>query len=177
MKKIVVLLLCLSAICANNLFAQQKGDMYVGGTLGFGVTTYTNEAVKLSDFTGIITPEFSYFVAKNFRIGADLSCNLADNGGIFTLSPSFAYYIELLDNFYFTPEITIGGGFIAGKNLALGAFSLGINLIGFELRPAEHIGISLNIDNTSYLFMPKDASSSMHFAILPSLALGFRYYL
>lgn len=177
MKKIVVLLVCLSAIFASNVFAQVKGDMYVGGTVGFGVTTYTNEAVKLSDFTGIIIPEFSYFFADNFRIGADLSLNFADNGGIFTLSPSFAYYVELLDNFYYTPEITIGGGFIAGKNLALGTFSLGINLIGFEFKPLKHIGISVNVDNSSYIFMPKDSSSSVHFAILPSVALGFRYYL
>ena len=177
MKKIIVLLFCLSAICASNVFAQKKGDMYVGGTVGFGLTTYTSEEVKLSDFTGIITPEYSYFVADNFRIGAELSFNLADNGAIFNLSPSFAYYLELVDNFYFTPEITIGGGLIAGKNLALGAFSLGINLVGFELRPTKHVGISLNIDNTSYLFLPKDSASSIHFAIVPSLALGFRYYL
>lgn len=177
MKKFVVLLLCLSAICAGDVLAQKKGDMYVGGTVGFGVTTYTSEEVKLSDFTGIVTPEYAYFVADNFRIGADLSCSLADNGGIFNLSPTFAYYLELLDNFYFTPEITIGGGVIVGKDLALGAFSLGINLIGFELRPSKHIGISLNVDNSSYFFLPKDSSSSMHFAILPSVALGFRYYL
>lgn len=177
MKKIFVLLLSLSAIFASNVFAQEKGDMYIGATAGFGVTTYTSEEVKLSDFTGIITPEFSYFVADNFRIGAELSFNLADNGAIFNLSPSFAYYVELIDNFYYTPEITFGGGLITSKNLALGAFSVGINLIGFEFKPTKHIGLSVNVDNSSYVFMPKDSSSSVHFAILPSVAFGFRYYL
>ena len=171
MKKIIVLLFCLSAICASNVFAQKKGDMYVGGTVGFGLTTYTSEEVKLSDFTGIITPEYSYFVADNFRIGAELSFNLADNGAIFNLSPSFAYYLELVDNFYFTPEITIGGGLIAGKNLALGAFSLGINLVGFELRPTKHVGISLNMINIPIYFLHLLAARSLRFRYRPTLRI------
>ena len=177
MRKIIISLLCLSAVFAINVSAQTKGEMYVGGSFNIGATTFTHEDGNLNALTYAVLPEYSYFVANNFRIGAELSCNFAADVTILTLSPSLSYYVELLDNFYYTPELTFGGGFITGKDFTLGALSVGLNVIAFEFKPSKHVGLCLNFDNIFHAYLPENSFGSVHFGILNSVGLGFRYYL
>ena len=177
MRKIFISLLCLCAAFTINVSAQEKGDMYVGGSFNLGTTTFTHEDGNLNALTYAVLPEYSYFVANNFRVGAELSCNFAADVAIFTVSPNLSYYVKLLNNFYYTPELAFGGGFITGKDFALGALSVGLNVIAFEFKPSKHVGLCLNLDNIFHAYLPKDSFGSVHFGILNSVGLGFRYYL
>lgn len=176
MKKLLTLLLCLSALFAGNSIAQEKGDMYFGGSLGLGVTSvgegnYSVSAVKFS-----LTPEFSYFVADNFRLGAELSFSTSEGISLFTIQPTFAYYVKLVDKLYYTPEFKIGGGFAAGEDYSTGLFAFGLDIFALEYMPTKNLGISMSLVNLNYNLLPEGPISTFNFALLSSPEVGFRYY-
>lgn len=176
MKKLFSLLLCLCAMFAGNVVAQEKGDMIVGGSLGLGVTSVDDGDYALSALTFSIAPEYSYFVADNFRIGAELSLSIAEGITSFTVSPTFAYYVKLVDKLYYTPEFTIGGGLMASDGYSVGAFTFGLDLFALEFMPSKHVGLSLSLVNMSYVLLPEVSFSTFHFGLLTSPEIGFRYY-
>lgn len=89
MKKLIVIAAAL--LFGASAFAQQKGDFFVGGSLGFstGAYTYSDKTIDLNDNTsrerksnhanGIsfyITPEVGYFIMDNLKIGASVSADI-----------------------------------------------------------------------------------------------------
>lgn len=89
MKRILVIAAAL--LFGASAFAQQKGDFFVGGNLGFGTGayTYSDKTINLDDNTsterksnhanGIsfyVTPEVGYFIMDNLKIGASVSADI-----------------------------------------------------------------------------------------------------
>ncbi len=123
-KRIVAILLCAVSFGA---YAQQKGDMYIGSMVGFGLTSssiyYDGEKQNNYDPSkGIyLSPEFQYFVADNFRLGLVSSFGvnkshferlIKKSSYIFNtkrsfmaIGPSFAKYIRMVENFYYVLEL------------------------------------------------------------------------
>lgn len=113
MERIFCILLALTA-CVS-LSAQQRGDKAISAFAG---ATFSNAPYTSVQAAG----EFNYFVADNFRLSFAVgvpftSTTVADNlkqntFGVY-FNPNIAYYVKLMDNFYYTPEI--GGGYELGS--------------------------------------------------------------
>lgn len=87
MKQIIVAIAAMAASAA--LYAQtEKGDVLVGGNLGFQTGENSNQ------FN--LSPNIGFFVAKNFALGAALNFNSSKQGNIssstFGLGPFARYY-------------------------------------------------------------------------------------
>ena len=70
-----------------------------------------------------------------------------------------SYYISLGEKFYYVPRFYVGAGF--GKNKSeindtdvteqnTSMFQVGLNLLNFEFRPSDHIGIMFNAGDLGY---------------------------
>lgn len=169
MKKITMLLLCVFSLIGSTSYAQNKGEMFFGGNLGIGVTAIedgTNFAMNFS-------PEYGYFVAKNFRVGVNLNYtyNVAH---LFTINPSIAYYVKLVDKFYYVPELTVGGGLEAFDDEAFGLFQLGLNLFAVEFRPTQHFAVAVSMLNLSYAQLER--VNMFNFNLMGSSSVGLRFY-
>ena len=152
----VVAVLSMFAATAN---AQSKGDMYVGGNLGLRVSSGT---------TFTINPEFGYFVADKWKVGAELGFTTVGNR--FSVMASGAYYLRIVDNLYYTPGVAIGGGFAKNAN----SFTVDLRLGAIEFQPVDNIALSLNVVNLDYTRIYK--SNNVAFNLLYSPSIGFRYY-
>lgn len=178
MKKLLCLVLCLSAFCIEGVNAQNKGDMFVGGSLGVNITSVSSPILNSGSAFGFqLAPEFSYFVAKNCKLGAELSLN--GNSGYattFLVQPTFAYYMKLANNLYYTPGIKIGGGIRAFDSDITGIFTFGLDLFALEFKPTKRIGLSVSLVNFNYELETADNFNIFSFDILTSPKFGFHYY-
>lgn len=208
MKKITIL--CLLAFTVPFFAtAQQKGDMYVGGMLGFsagsssliatnGSNTQTDK--QPTPFTFSIQPEYGYFLTDNFRIGAvlGLDINTQKNSTesrltttMFSIGPQLAYYVEISDGFYYTPELTLSLSLgrlkekitsSTSSKQGLTGFIGSLDLAAFEVRATEQLAISISLLSLSYEYTgfnmkntdAKIGYSSFNFAL--SASVGVRYY-
>lgn len=127
MKKILFGLLTTLVFLTGNAQTDQ-GNMFIGGTLNFGTSSFFNPDssgyFKGSTFDFAISPEFGYFVADNFAIGATVFFGTANSkmydemlsqfktqkdsemgfgGGVFG-----QYFIELNKDLYLTFKGTLG---------------------------------------------------------------------
>ena len=202
MKKftIVMLLVMLSGI--NSLFAQSKGDMYVGTLLGMSVTKSSTKVgdtkeenkpyVKMD-----IDPGFHYFVADNLRIGIQMGLSTEwqkdDNDGkssinTFCVGPQAAYYFEIADKFYFTPEVGFyfahtnskdKDGSVTHEDKGNG-FLLQVLPVQLEFRPTDHFGFSASLLRLDYAHIKaKDADvkgNNTIFSLGLSPTIGIKYY-
>lgn len=126
MKKKILTMLLLAAGSIASLYAQQKGDMFVGTMLGFSIqkTTskieYKGNSEKTENdpvVTLDIEPGFHYFIADKFRLGLQMGFTRAsqksndedgeyeESIGAINIGPVAAYYVQLADRFYLTPEL------------------------------------------------------------------------
>ena len=204
MKKITILMLLVMMGGINVLFAQSKGDMYVGTMLGMGITQHTskydNNKVKDKPLIKLeIDPGFHYFIADNFRIGAqmgfatDSQKSHDDNSkykhGTFVVGGVAAYYFQIADNFYFTPEL--GFYFAHQKNTnEVGSTSTSYKSNGFllqilpamlEFRPTTHFGFSASLLGLELTHLkskqdPKAKSNDFSFALGLAPQIGLKYY-
>lgn len=203
MKKITILMLLVMMSGINVLFAQSKGDMYVGTMLGMAISQHTDkyDNTKDKDKPWIkleIDPGFHYFVADNFRIGAQMgfateSQKYDDNrkykNGSFIAGGVAAYYFELADNFYFTPEL--GFYFAHAKHTdEVGSTSTDSKSNGFllqflpamlEFRPTTHFGFSASLLGLELTHLkskqdPKAKSNDFSFALGLAPHIGLKYY-
>lgn len=136
MKRFIVTLAAVAMTCGA-MFAQSRGDMYVGGILGVsGGSSKTNVTIGSTTVKGDATPsdtefnltgEFGYFFADNWRVSGSLGYGLQstptvkkddkwlrDNLNLFTIGPSIAYYLNVAGDLYYTPEFGFYGCF--GQN-------------------------------------------------------------
>lgn len=115
--------------------AQEKGDLYAGGTLGIsGGSSKTSISYGSETHNGDRTPataefriggEFGWFFADRWKLGASLGYQLVsepydidDNDdwlkqktGLFSIGPEISYYLRLFKNFHYTPSFGIYGEF------------------------------------------------------------------
>lgn len=133
MKKIMFLIAA-SVLTAATMSAQQKGDMYISGSVmlsggnakqevTMSSTTNTTD-IPLTFNLGIV-PSFGYFVADNFEVNLALGYTLTkdyrrtdadnnklyDNDNLFTIMPGVNYYLKLADRLYYVPGFSLGIGF------------------------------------------------------------------
>lgn len=133
MKKSIIVIAAMLFTCGT-MFAQQKGDMEVGGILGInggsskttvtvGSTSHKGDAVP-SKLNFGINAEFGYFFADNWKISADLGYSLEseptdkdgdkwlrNNTNVITIGPSISYYLNIAGDFYYTPAFGFYGAF------------------------------------------------------------------
>ena len=185
MKKFIISLLAIISVAT--LSAQTKGEMYAGGSLGIG--TYSlisgNNNITAADFN--IAPEFGYFAANNFKIGASISYGLESGNPlnhIIQIMPNMAYYVRVCDKFYYTPVLQFG--FVCGirEDISMPGFGLGLSLGSFEFRPTPRLGVSVDLLSLSYAMLSYEdhdldldittRSVNFNFGISPSV--GIKYY-
>ena len=184
MKKIIISILAIFVVAT--LSAQEKKDMYLAGHLGISTASVSigsngSNATKFS-----LTPEFGYFAAKNFRIGASFSYALSTSSETdssehtIAITPNLAYYVRIMKAFYYTPTLEIG--FVCGINgkVTSPGFGLGLALGSFEFRPTTKFGLSLNLLTFEYSMRTVKGSKenlngvSFHLGMSPTL--GLKYY-
>jgi hypothetical protein len=136
MKKLLFFAVSMFAAVAS--FAQDKGDLYVSGSialdLGTQTTTLSSGGSSISASQPLSTEldfavECGYFVADNLKVG--LACCvpflssptsqldgtwLSQDTAAFTLNPNVAYYLRLADNLYYTPEVGFAFNFGSVKD-------------------------------------------------------------
>ena len=176
MKKLLCLVLCLSAFCIEGVNAQNKGDMFVGGSLGLEISAVSVSGASTSAIGIELTPEYSYFIADNCKLGAELSVGVVAGETVFTVQPKFAYYEKMVDNLYYTPGIKIGGGIYAYNGNTLGLFTMDLDLFAMEFKPTKNIGLSASLVNLNYTLLPGIESNTFDLSILTSPKFGFHYY-
>lgn len=150
--------------------AQNKGDMYIGGTAGIAI-----QASGGGVGAGLVVqPEFSGFVADRCRLGVSVGYGLSEGTHSITLCPNFAYYVRLSDGLYYTPGIEAGfvmailRGAYPGVGVALNMFSL-------EFRPTKHFGFSANLISLNFMAL-KSAGSALNFDMGVNPTFGVKYY-
>lgn len=173
MKKIT-LLLAVMAMFAFTANAQKKGQMYAGGTLGFGVTTNATKGYSSTGASFNIAPEFGYFFMDNLKVGAELAYGVSGGSHSLLINPNVAYYLPIIDKLYYTPQFAIGGGLRANSGSTSGAFALSLQLAAIEYQPLKNMAFSLSLVNFSYSRYFKN--NNVHFGFLTSPSVGFRYY-
>lgn len=175
MKKL--LLISFLVVLSVSLFAQQKGDFVVSGSLSWisksSKLTYdsSSETYK-GDREFRIIPEFNYFVADKFSVGLGIGYwltkernnnsvdeELFNKTGRFFIQPVAKYYVSLGEKFYYVPTFYIG--FAVGKykeeltdskteDMDLASFYTGLSLLSFEFKPTDRIGITFRTGDLSY---------------------------
>lgn len=140
MKRILLLTLLISSF---QLSAQiEKNTIMAGGSLTFNKYTPKTGSTTNS-MTLSINPNFGYFVADNFAVGAGLSFNAYGSGNNFVyVSPYLRYYVK---NFYLQTKFDYGR-YNSQSNSNL-SFDLGYALFlndNVALEPAFYFSQNLN---------------------------------
>lgn len=165
---IAIAILTLTTFSVN---AQEKGNKYVGGNIGFGVSYISG----LGSANISIAPEFGYFVKNNIKVGAELAYGYSEGIHALLVTPNITYYHRFFDKLYYTPGIGLSGGLATFDGSTAGAFALSINLASVEYKPTEKIGISLSLVNLNYAHL--GGLNIVNFNLMTSPYVGFHYYL
>ena len=178
MKKILCLAIAFVALSFSTANAQNRGDMYVGGILGVGVSSniIEGESVTAASFT--IAPEFGYFVTNRLKVGAAISYGISDSVHALTIGPNLSYYARLCDNLYYTPGVELCFAYGAYEGLSMPGFALGIHMLSVEFRPTKHLGFTANMMSLNYVLLSKHSvnSNSVNFNLGINPTIGIKYY-
>ena len=179
MKKL--LLTAIALMVVMGAFAQQKGDIYIGGNLGVGVTSTIMESESATAVEFTIQPNMGYFVADKFMIGFGLGYSILGGDGTthtLTLGPKLSYFVPLCDKLYYTPSLDILFCCAVLDGYSIPGFGLGANIVGFEYQPTEHIGLSASLLSLDYVMLSKNGLTlnTVDFGLTLSPSIGFKYY-
>lgn len=153
----------------NAASAQQKGDVYLGGMAGLAIQA--GSSGLSAGFA--LQPEFGYFVADKWRVGASIGYSY---NGIHTLTvlPNFAYYARLCDGMYYTPGAE-AGFVMAAKGGAYPGFDIALSLFSLEFRPTKHFGFTANLASLNFMAVTS-AGWSTTLSIGANHSFGVKYY-
>lgn len=167
MKKFLLMLVVVFGMSATAM-AQQKGDAFIGGAIGFSAGTNSTTSFGLA-------VEGGGFVANRLALSGSLTYNLvAGEIHVVTAGPKLSYYARLADKFYYTPGVSIVGAYVnVGGGDTAGA-GLGLDLVGFEFRPTKHFGMNVNLFSMSGMFLSDEFSFSVD--MMMNTSVSFRYY-
>jgi hypothetical protein len=175
MKKFFSLCLCLFLACNLSVNAQSKGDFYVGGNLQFGLTALDMPILGSETSTNFgITPEVGYFVADKLKIGMDITYYYSTETHQMHFMPNIAYYVPIVKNLYYVPELAIGGGFIAPHGESEGLFTMSLKLASLEYRPTSKFAFGVGLINLDYSRWSE--INLVNFGILSSPTVSFKYF-
>lgn len=191
------LLICIAAIsCSVLASAQGKGEMYISGTFNFSAGTETAIVASGSLSEKASNPlatsfglgaEYGYFAAKNLRLAFAISYGLSSSPveqygsswsrqttNVFSLNPNIAYYVKIVDRFYYTPEVGVSFGFGNMKSpldskvtytTPYSNWNIYANLVAFEFRATQHFAMGCTFGSMGYnsekLKDPDDKNNSI----------------
>lgn len=176
------------AILATSIFsisAQTKGEMYAGSSLGIGTTSLISKGNSATGVTFNIAPEFGYFVADNFKVGATVAYGVESSGTTthtIQIMPNLAYYVRLCDKFYYTPGLSVGFTCGISDGISMPGFGLGLSLGSFEFRPTEKLGVSFNVLSFEYALLTYRSDyvnvnmNGIDFRLGTTPSIGLKYY-
>ena len=206
MKKTILLGLgLLMSLCLN---AQKAGQNTFGFSVGGSYIDH-NMDIALSEFYissetagGVAaTAEFSKFLTDDFRLSfsAVYGLQIPDNATIarihaLAIGPSFAFYAKLADGLYLAPEM---GGYVTlgwyrtkynsrypdipstVSSVPVG-FILAANLLSFEYKPSEKLGICFSAGSLQVAWSRSEGSDKVNTNVEMSLnaasSVGLRFY-
>lgn len=105
MKKFLLVLAVVFGL-STTAMAQQKGDAFIGGAIGFSAGTDQSASFGLA-------VEGGGFVANRLALSGSVAYNLI--GGeihAITFGPKLSYYARLADKFYYTPGVSVIGAYV-----------------------------------------------------------------
>lgn len=182
MKRVIFVLMAVLALSATSASAQMKGDKFVGGDFGLGVTStiVLEDGATAVEFG--IQPNVGFFVADNFMLGFSLGYAVqGGEGAIHTLilGPKISYYVPLCDKLYYTPSLDVLFCYAASDGYGFPGFGLGLNIFGIEYRPTQRIGLSASLLSFDYVLLSRDGLSvhtmSLGLSINPKVGVKFYF--
>lgn len=181
MKKQILILLAIFVVSVSMVSAQKRGDLYVGGGIGFGVTSaiLDGESAAVAEFE--ISPNVGYFVADKLMVGFGVGYSVTGGDGAthtLALGPKVSYFVPLCDKLYYTPSLDILFCCAASDGISIPGFGLGVNIVGFEYKPTEHVGLSASVLSLDYVLLSKERLrlNTIDFGFTFSPSIGFKYY-
>lgn len=166
MKKILLVLAVVFGL-STTAMAQQKGDAFIGGAIGFSAGTDQSASFGLA-------VEGGGFVANRLALSGSVAYNLI--GGemhAITFGPKFSYYARLADKFYYTPGVSVFGAYVNVGGADAGDVGIGLDLAAFEFRPTPHFGMNIDLFSMSALF---NNGFSFSADMMMNTSVSFRYY-
>ncbi len=166
MKKFLLVLAVVFGM-STAAMAQQKGDAFIGGAIGFSAGTDQSASFGLA-------VEGGGFVANRLALSGSLAYNLvAGEIHVVTFGPKLSYYARLADKFYYTPGVSVVGAYMNIGGADTGDVGLGLDLAAFEFRPTQHFGMNVNLFSMSALF---NNGFSFSADMMMNTSVSFRYY-
>lgn len=209
MKRTLLTLVAIVAV-ALSASAQQQGEQTVGFNLGYntGKTTTkfqvndqkSNDATVPGGDNLSVGLEYGYFVIDNLRIGGRIDYGYTANGDkshSLSIMPNVAYYVRLADNFYYTPNFSIGFGLgTTGKSeytdesFTMCGLATELQPLAVEFRPTERFAMSVSLCSLQYAYLAdsdsktvlgneittKVSGSAFNFNLLANAQIGFKLY-
>lgn len=181
MKRILLLVLCMTA-SMTTLYAQNKGDVFLGGIIGGGTSTsFLNGESDTTIANVNATLEVGYFVADKLKIGAEFGYALTAGDTdvhALTIGPNMTYYAKLAEKLYYTPSLSVCFAMGIAEEISMPGVGVGLNLFSLEFRPTRRFGFTASLASISYVALFEEGITSstlgINFGINPSV--GFRYY-
>lgn len=187
MKKIFLIaaVLVMGAMTAN----AQKGDWYLGGSVGFNYSDDTDfvGGEKTTSFS--IMPNINYMFADKWSVGLGIGFNYIKNkeadtkANLFNFRPNVAYHCQLSEKFFYTPSVFINVGFGEDtKKRDVTVFGGGVNPLCFEFKPTASIGLTISAGDLSYTTTNVDDGNNdgnvneFNFNFNSNFQFGFNYY-
>ncbi len=166
MKKILLVLAVVLGL-STTAAAQQKGDAFIGGAIGFSAGTDSSTSFGLA-------LEGGGFVANRLALSGEVAYNLvAGEINVITAGPKLSYYARLADKFYYTPSVSVTAAYVAVGGADTGGIGVGLGLAGFEFRPTQHFGMNVNLFSMSAMF---NNGFSFSADMMMNTSVSFRYY-
>lgn len=164
MKKVLLSLVAVAALTFGAKAQTEKGNILLGGNLGF--TSTKVEGAPKSDVSFSVIPSVGFFASNNFAVGTgvgytyDKSVSGGEQNQAFVVAPFGRYYVNLTDQFKFFGQLSVPLAFGETKDVdangetgdKLGSTTLiGVNVApGFAFFPNKKIGIEVSVNGLGY---------------------------
>ena len=179
MKKLLVIVVAM-VLCSSAAFAQQKGDKYIGGTVGVNLQSINIESESATDFSFGFSLEYAEFLANRFKMGVGLGYAKTSGVHVLDMGVDVAYYVPLCEKLYYAPGLGIAAVYgladsVSGTGMGVG-FS--VTLFNLEFKPKDNFSISVNLASLDYVWLNYAGYSidalNFYFGLNPTV--GFNYY-
>ncbi len=209
MKRTLLTIVAIVAM-ALSASAQQKGEQTLGFNLNYSTGKSTTK-VQINDEQSTAATilggdnlgvgiEYGYFIANNLRVGGQISYGYtADESKTHSLiiMPNIAYYVRLTDNFYYTPNFSIGFGIATtstndytNENFTMCGLATELQPLAVEFRPTQQFAMTVSLCSLQYVFLTdansseilntqittKVSSNAFNFSLLANAQIGFKLY-
>lgn len=155
--------------------AQQKGEQSLGFNLSYNTgKTTTNVQINNEQSSSIsilggdnlgVGIEYGYFAADKLRVGFQIGYGYTAGDSkthSLTIMPNVAYYVRLAENFYYTPNFSIGFGLAtidnseyADDNFTMCGLATELQPLAVEFRPTKRFAMSVSLCSLQYVFLTK----------------------